>query len=173
MRHNNLMKLVSAVVVFITPGAVLAAGAAPKSGVEVCAKTALAKYPGNILQAVLKDEKEGLVWELEIEQKDNKLIEVECNANSGKIVETETRVEDANDPSFKSLAKVSEDQARKTALEKFPGEVERVEYEIESDGKASYEFDIKTKKGDMRVEVDTASGKIVESSTEVLEIGRL
>lgn len=173
MRYKNMMKMIGSVVLVITPGVVLAASAAPKSGVEVCAKTAIAKYPGNILQAVLKDEKEGLVWELEIEQKDNKLVEVECSAKSGKIVETETRVEDANDPSFKSLVKVSEEQARKTALEKFPGEVERAEYEIESDGKASYEFDIKTKKGDMRVEVDTASGKIVESSTELLEIGRL
>lgn len=172
MGYNYLMKTIGSVVLAVTPGLVLAASAAPKSGVEVCAKNALGKYPGDILQAVLKEEKEGMVWELEIEQKD-KLVEVECSADNGKIVETETRVKDANDSAFKSVVKVSEDQAKKTALDKFPGEVERVEYEIESDGKASYEFDIKTKKGDMRVEVDAGSGKIVESSTEILEIGRL
>jgi uncharacterized membrane protein YkoI len=147
-----------------------------KVGVEVCANTALAKYPSQnpreLLQAVLKKEKSGHVWELEIQQKD-KLVEVECSAETGEIVEIETRVTSPDDAPFKSRAKISEQQARKVALDQFPGTVERVEYEIESDGKVSYEFDIATDKEDQRVEVDGESGKVVESSTELLEIGRL
>lgn len=145
--------------------------ASPKVGVDVCARAALAKHPGTILHAVLKQEKSALVWELEIRQADNKLVDVECSGATGKLVEHETRVVSADDAAFKSKAKVSEDQARQTALKAHPGEVERVEYEIESDGGVSYEFDIKSDKGDMRVEVDAETGKITEVSRELLEIG--
>lgn len=144
----------------------------PKVGIDACARTVLAQYPGDILQAVLKQERSGLVWELEIQQKD-KLMDIECSADTGKIVETETRVRSASEEPFKSRAKVSEDDARKTVTDKFPGQIERVEYEVESDGKISYEFDVKTAQGDMRIEVDGESGKIVEESKELLEIGRL
>ena len=73
----------------------------------------------------------------------------------------------------KAKAKVTEEQARQIVLKQHPGEIERVEYEIEADGGVSYEFDVKTDKGDMRVEVDAESGKIVEASRELLEIGVL
>ena len=47
------------------------------------------------------------------------------------------------------------------------------EYEIESDGRASYEFDIKTDKGEIKLEVDAASGKIVEDNEkEIYQIGK-
>ena len=145
--------------------------ASPKAGVDVCARAALAKHPGTILQAVLKQERGALVWELEIRQADNKLVDVECSGATGRLVEHESRVVSGDDAAFKSKAKVTEDQARQTALKAHPGEIERVEYEIEADGRASYEFDIKTDKGDMRVEVDAESGKVTEVSREILEIG--
>jgi uncharacterized membrane protein YkoI len=144
----------------------------PKVGIDACARTVLAKYPGNILQVVLKKEKNEMVWEVEVQQKD-KLLDIECSARTGKIVETETRVISASDDAFKAKAKISEDEARKIAQAKYPGEVEYVEYEIESNGLLSYEFDIKTEKGDMRVEVDAETGKIVEASQELLEIGQM
>ena len=147
--------------------------ASPKVGVDVCARAALAKHPGTILQAVLKQEKGAMVWELEIREADNKLVDVECSGATGKLVEHESRVASADDPAFKAKAKVSEEQARQTALKAHPGEVEHVNYEIESDGRVSYEFDIKTDKGDMRVEVDAESGRITEVSRELLEIGVL
>lgn len=151
---------------------IAAAQPAATVGIETCARTILAKYPGDILQVVLKKEKNEMVWEVEIQQKD-KLLDIECSARTGKIVETETRVLSASDDVFKAKAKVSEDEARKIALAKYPGEVEYVEYEIESNGLLSYEFDIKTAKGDVRVEVDAESGKIVEASQELLEIGQM
>jgi uncharacterized membrane protein YkoI len=54
-----------------------------------------------------------------------------------------------------------------------PGEIVEVEYEIESNGNASYEFDIKTDKGEVKLEVDATSGKIVEEKqTEIYQIGK-
>lgn len=124
------------------------------------------------MQVVLKKEGKVPVWEFEIASKDGKHWDVECNGDSGKIIETEERVTSAEAPSFK--AKVAEEAARNTALAKYPGVVERTEYEIESDGKASYEFDIKlTAGGEMRVEVDATSGEIVEASREYVDVGRL
>lgn len=141
-----------------------------KHGLESCAPTVLSKHPGDILQAVLKAEGKDHVWELEVKSA-GKFYDVECSADSGKIVETEERVASADDAAFKTKAKVSEATARATALAKHPGEVEAVEFEIESDGKVSYEYDIKTKAGDLRVEVDAVSGAIVEASQELLEVG--
>lgn len=48
------------------------------------------------------------------------------------------------------------------------------EYEIESNGDASYEFDIKTPDGkELKMEVDAATGKIVENGEEeIYQIGK-
>lgn len=47
-----------------------------------------------------------------------------------------------------------------------------MEYEIESNGDASYEFDIiDDKGGETKVEVNAANGKIIEVSSEEWEIG--
>lgn len=143
-------------------------------GIERCGPTVLAKFPGEILQAVLKTEKGAASWEIEIEGADGKLYDIECSGVTGKITETETRVTSADAPGFKEKVKVSEEAAKATALAKFPGTVERVEYEIESDGRVVYEFDIKPASGhDWRVEVDATSGEITESSPEWLEIGKI
>jgi len=141
------------------------------AGIESCAKAALAQAPGELIQATLKQEPEGRVWEFEIKQADGKLFDIECSDSAGTIVETETRVASAADPAFAAIAKIDEAAARVKALEAKPGTVERVEFELEPDGKASYEYDIKTADSDYRVEVDAASGEVVETSPELLEIG--
>jgi len=144
----------------------------PQVGIEACLPAVTAARPGEALQVVLKLEDDGeLNWEVEIAGKDGRLYDVECSAATGKVIEVEQRVAHAFDPLFK--AKVSEYAAAQTALAKFPGRIERVEYEIEPDGKLSYEFDIETKDGDMRVEVDATTGQIVSHSREVLDIGNL
>lgn len=147
---------------------------ATKVSFQQCLVNALAAKDGKALQVVLKSEGKEPVWEFEIAAKDGKYWDVECSGQTGKIVEIEERVMSAEDPAFKAKAKVSEAQATKTVLDKFPGKIERVEYEIESDGKVSYEFDLELKSGEeMRVEVDAETGLIVESSHEYLDIGRL
>jgi uncharacterized membrane protein YkoI len=51
--------------------------------------------------------------------------------------------------------------------------VTETEYEVEPDGKASYEFDITGADGkEYKVEVDAATGKIVEESEEAYQIGK-
>lgn len=141
------------------------------AGIESCAKAVLAQAPGELIQATLKQEPEGRVWEFEVKQADGKLLDIECADSAGTIVETETRVASAADPAFAAIAKIDEATARAKALEAKAGTVERVEFELEAEGKASYEYDIKTADGDYRVEVDAASGEVVETSSELLEIG--
>lgn len=64
------------------------------------------------------------------------------------------------------------EQAKKTALDKYPGEVESIEYELEN-GNPVYEFDIKQANGkEVEVEVDAVTGKIGETEEEVYEIGK-
>lgn len=145
-----------------------------RATMQACLATVLTAKPGKAIQVVLKQEGRVAVWEFEIEGKDGKNWDVECSGATGKVVETEERVKSADDPAFKAKAKVGEEAARKTVLDTYPGKVERTEYEIEADGSASYEFDIELKDGsEMRVEVDAASGKIVEASKEYLDIGRV
>jgi uncharacterized membrane protein YkoI len=80
---------------------------------------------------------------------------------------------DAKDPRFASKAKVTFEEAKKTALAKHPGEVVESETSIEADGSVSYEFDIKTKDGkEVEVEVDAVTGKIVEEEVEIYQIGQ-
>ena len=110
-------------------------------------------------------------YEFDIKGKDGKEWEVECDAKTAKLIEEEEEV-DAQDPRFKSKAKVSLEDAKKAALAAKPGEVIESETSIESNGSASYEFDIKTKDGqEWEVEVDAATGKVIETEQEVYQIG--
>ena len=84
-------------------------------------------------------------------------------------VEEEVKADNAK---FAS-AKVSEEDAKATALAAHPGTIAETEYEVEPDGKASYEFDITSANGkEYKVEVDATTGKIVEDNEEVYQIGK-
>jgi uncharacterized membrane protein YkoI len=74
----------------------------------------------------------------------------------------------------KAKMKISEDEAKQIALRAHPGEIVETEYEIESNGEASYEFDIQTPGGkEVKLEVDAATGKIVENGEEeIYQIGK-
>ena len=53
------------------------------------------------------------------------------------------------------------------------GTIAETEYEIEADGKATYEFDItEADKEEIKVEVDATTGKIVEVSYEIYQVGQ-
>lgn len=137
-----------------------------------CVNAALSKHDGTIVKLEFKAEGKSGVYEFDIESADGKAWDVECDAKSGKITEVEEEVK-ADDARFKALAKVSEADAKATALATHPGTVVETEYELEPDGKASYEFDIKTADGkEYKVEVDVATGKIVEDNLEVYQIGK-
>jgi len=110
----------------------------------------------------------------EFEIKDAKVIEWDlmCDAKSGKITETESEASSVDDEAFKKNSKVTEKEAIAIALKAHPGTVQEVEYEVEENGDASYEFDIVNDKGvETNVEVNAANGKIIEVSTEEWEVG--
>ncbi len=155
----------------------LPAQAAPKAGkadMETCLKAALAKRAGEVVKLERKDERGVPVYEFDILGQDGKEWDLECDARSGTITEEEQEVASPDDPLFKAKAKIGLEQAKKTALDAYPGEIVEIEYEIEGNGDASYEFDIKAKDGkEVKLEVDAGSGKIVEDTeTELYQIGK-
>lgn len=140
---------------------------------ETCMKAALAKHPGEVLTLEAEISEGKAQYEFDIKDKDGKEWEVECTAKSGKVIEIEQEVANADDAAFKAKAKITQEDAKKIALEKFPGEVVDSEFSIEASGNPSYEFDIKTKDGkEMEVEVDAVTGKLEENpEEEIYQIG--
>jgi len=172
---NNKQRILLAAIALAVCGPAMAGAEMPKSkaGMETCMQAALAKHAGEVIKLEFKDEKGVPTYEFEILGKDGKSWELECDGNTGKITEEEQEVDNADAVLFKSKAKISLEQAKEIALKAHPGEVVEVEYEIESNGDASYEFDIMTDKGEVKMEVDAATGKIVEDNQkEYYQIGK-
>lgn len=137
-----------------------------------CVKAALSAHDGKIVKLEAKSERKQLVYEFDVQSKDGTAWDIECDAKTGKVTEVEQEVS-ADNEKFKALAKVTEEAAKATALAAHKGTVVEVEYEIEPDGKVSYEFDIlEADNEEVKVEVDATTGKIVETSYEVYQIGQ-
>lgn len=144
-----------------------------KFSMEHCLHAALAEKNGGVVKVELKIEDKIPTYEFDIETSGGKVWDIECNTEMGKITEIEQEVASIEHPLFKAKMKIGIEEARKIALAAHPGDVVELEYEIEPNGDASYEFDIKTKDGkEMKVEVDAATGKIVEANSEIYQIGR-
>ena len=143
-----------------------------KMNMETCLQAAFSKKAGKAVKLEFKMEEGKPVYELEIAAADG-IFEFECDAHTGNITEEEREVKSPDDPLFKAKAKISAKKAREIALKAYPGKIVETEYEIESNGDASYEFDIETDKGEVKMEVDAATGKIVEEAQEeVYQIGQ-
>lgn len=140
--------------------------------VETCLDAALDTIPGNARKVELKMEGDDPTYEFDIEaEADGNTYNVECNAEEGFITEIEREVA-ADDKLFKSLAKLTQDEARDIALQFHPGEVVASEREIGFDGSATYEFDIQSIHGyEVKVDIDAATGLIEEANIELYEIG--
>ncbi|MEM7469641.1 MAG: PepSY domain-containing protein [Pseudomonadota bacterium] len=138
--------------------------------IEQCLDAALEVVPGHARKVELKIEGDDPIYEFDIDSPTGKF-NVECNAEEALIFEIEREVS-ADNALFKSLAKVSEADARAFALSVHPGKVVSSEYEIGQDGSATYEYDIQTDVGyEIKVDVDAVTGKIEEANIEVYEIG--
>jgi uncharacterized membrane protein YkoI len=144
-----------------------------QAGVEACLQAALEKMSGEAVKLELKNEQGALVYEIEIAGK-GKTMEYECDANTGKITEEEQEVDSVDHPLFKAKAKISLEQAKAIALKAYPGDIVETEFEIESGGSASYEFDIRKPDGsEVKLEIDAATGAIREDQQlELYQIGR-
>ena len=144
-------------------------------GLHACLKAASAIKDGYYAKVeYLTMTQQGVAaYEIEIHDKDKVEWELICNSVTGDITEIEREVDSASDPLFKRHMKVDRDAAAKTALELYPGKLVHTEYEIEANGDASYEFDIYDHPGTTyKVEVDAATGEIVEMAIEKWDIGR-
>lgn len=140
--------------------------------VETCLDAALDTIPGDARKVELKMEGDDPTYEFDIEaEADGNTYNVECNAEEGFITEIEREV-DANDPVFKSIAKLTQAEAEDIALQFHPGEVVASEREIGFDGNATYEFDIQSVHGyEVKVDIDAVTGLIEEANIELYEIG--
>lgn len=164
----KLLNVVSAIALL----SLNAAAYADDKGLESCVAAIQKQKPGAFLKLEKLKVAGQPVYEFEVKEQAGTEWEFMCSAKSGKIIETETEADSAESPAFKDKAKVSEADASATALKAYPGKIEEVEYEIESNGDVSYEFDILSDKGvETKVEVDAVSGKIIEQASETWEIG--
>ncbi len=156
---------------------VLAASAAfnaqaSNQGLDKCIAAIQKQKTGELIKLEKLKTAGKTVYELELQDANGFEWEFMCDAKSGKILETESEIESVNSAAFKRKMKVTEEDAKTIALKAYPGVIEEVEYEIEEDGAASYEFDIVNRKGvETKVEVDATTGKIIEVSVEQWEIG--
>ena len=146
-----------------------------KVTMETCMSAALTKVDGKVSSMKLEIEDGKPLYEFEIKTSNRQTWELECDAMTGEIVET-SRTADRNDKEFKAAAKVLEKDARKMALEKYPGKVTSSELEI-AEGRAVYEVEIDAADGrKLEVEVDAATGEIGKTEVEseertIYEIG--
>jgi uncharacterized membrane protein YkoI len=139
--------------------------------VGACVAAVLKVHAGKIVKMEVKTEDKATVYEFDVQKADGTSWDIECNAESGKVTEVEQEVA-PTDAKWTAKAKIAEADAKATALKAFPGTVVETEYEIESNGSASYEFDIKGADGkEYKVEVDATTGKVVESSIELSQVG--
>jgi len=158
----------------LTVGIVSLAGnvAAADQGLESCIAAIQKQKTGDMIKLEKLDVAGKPFYEFEIKDKNGFEWEFMCDADSGKVTETESEVTSPNSAAFKKNMKVTEEDAAAIALKAHPGVIEEVEYEVEASGDATYEFDIVSDKGiETKVEVDAATGKIIETATELWEIG--
>jgi len=166
-----IKKMMVSGLLMLTATAAFAADSNPHQ-FEKCMASALEERPGDIIKVEFKNEQGGHFYEFDIKGDDGADWDIECNAHRGLVSEVEREVDSANHPLFAAKAKITEKEARITVLSIYPGTITDVEYEIEFNGAASYEFDIDTTlKQEMKVEVDAATGDIVEANREMWQIG--
>lgn len=143
-----------------------------KQHFEDCMANALGEHSGMVIKVEMKREAGGPVYEFDIRDNNAQDWDIECDADSGEIIEVEMEVTTPRHPAFQAVMTVSESQARKTALEAYDGIIIETEYEIESDGLAVYEFDVKQADGkEMKVEINAATGELHEVNLEYWQIG--
>jgi len=172
MRKRGLLLLVAILGLFLA-GPALAVDILPqgKATMETCLSHVLERFPGQVTIVEFLTS-EGLpVYEFEVQMPDNTHWNVECSGETGYIIDFSQHVK-ADDPRFKSKAKISQAEAEKIALGFVPGKVDRREIYLEDDGRPLYEFDIEAKHGgEIKVEVYADTGIIDVVEVEYWEIG--
>lgn len=137
-----------------------------------CSKVVEEMKPGDLIKVEMKLEKGKYVYEFDIRDEENIDWDIECAADTAKVIEIEQESFGINDQKFLTRMVIDLKQAKSVALTKYPGEIIEIEYEIEENGQAVYEFDIKTNNGkEMKVEIDATTGAIHEETEEIWQFG--
>lgn len=145
---------------------------AADQGLEKCILAVQSQKAGTLIKLEKLNVSGKAVYEFELKDKNGFEWEFMCDVNSGKIIKTQSEVSSVNSQAFKVKMKVTEEDAAAIALKVYPGVIEEVEYDIEENGDATYVFDIVDDKGaETKVEVDAATGKIIEVAIEEWGIG--
>ena len=150
---------------------------------EQATKTALEKVPGTVNEVELEDENGTIVYGFEVVSTDGTQQDVKVDAQTGKIVKVEADDEEngkendeeendtQNQAELAKQAKITEEQATKTALEKVPGTVNEVELEDEN-GTIVYGIEVVSTDGTQQdVKVDAQTGKVVKVEADDDENG--
>lgn len=139
---------------------------------QQCEQSALQERNGKIIKVEFKKANNRPIYEFDIRTADGRDWDVECAAKTNIIIEIEEEVPSSAHPLFAKRKNISEKQARAIALDAWPGDIIEIEYEIERDGSATYEFDIYTYQGiEMKVEIDASSGNLSEQDQELWQEG--
>ncbi|MFE4259488.1 PepSY domain-containing protein [Streptomyces sp. NPDC056883] len=133
---------------------------------EAAAAAALKASPG-VIESLDRD---GAVWHVDVVSKDGTHVELEVDAVSGGVTkENQDDEQKADDYASLLAAKVTAEQAMKTALAAHPGKVWSVEWDDDDDNgrAATWNVEVKTADGKTQnVHVDTATAKVVSSDSD-------
>ncbi|MBT2451249.1 PepSY domain-containing protein [Streptomyces sp. ISL-43] len=133
---------------------------------EAAAAAALKAHPG-VIQSLDRD---GAVWHVDVISKDGTHSELEVDAASGSVTrENQDDEQRADEYAALLAAKVTAEQAMKTALAAHPGKVWSVQWDDDdNNGRAAYwNVEVKTTDGrTQNVHVDTATAKVVSSDSD-------
>ena len=145
----------------------LTAQAQEEIAMNTCREAAKNKAQGKIVKIELEEKTGHSYYDVDLKADDGTQWEFKCAVSDGKIFESERELPSADHPAFAALKTIDETKARAIALEAYPGTITKVEYEIEADGVATYEFDIKmTDNQVMEVEINASTGKIIKAERD-------
>lgn len=150
---------------------VCGAAGANTDALDRCAFNVQSKFGGHLIALRAEIEDGQAQYQIDTVDEAGLHREVECDPKTGAIKQTERNTR-PDDPTFAKKAKVRLDAALKTALDEYPGQVLRIEYEIEGEDAIAYEFDIRNDKGEiMEVEVNAVSGELEGAEKVLYQIG--
>ena len=140
---------------------------------ETCLKAAWKEQPGRVSAAELQSQFGIPQYNFDIESSDGGKWLIECNAATGVVTEVEQIVGRTN-PLFKDQVRISEGDVRTKVSRFFPGQVIYMQYVIEANGQAMYDFNVKIKGSDriMKFEVNATTGEVEAPGPVLWEIGR-
>jgi uncharacterized membrane protein YkoI len=139
---------------------------------ETCLKAAWKEQRGRVSAAELQSQYGVAQYNFDIETSDGGKWLVECNAATGVVTEVEQIVGRTN-PLFKDQVRISEGEVKAKVSRFFPGEVIYMQYMIEANGQAMYDFNVKNGSGRiMKFEVNATTGEVEAPGPVIWVIGK-